>query len=157
MKRYNYKAKDKATGKIVSGNVQAESERAAGKILIDQGYTPQKISEEVNDGIFSKLQNRITSKQRIVFTRQFATLIGAGLPLSTSLRMMAEQTEEKPMKALIEDVLAQVEGGKTLHDAFARYPEVFNRVYLALIAAGEASGTLDEALKRLADQQERTD
>lgn len=155
MKRYNYKAKDKATGKIVSGNVQAESERAAGKILIDQGYTPQKISEEVNDGIFSKLQNRITSKQRIVFTRQFATLIGAGLPLSTSLRMMAEQTEEKPMKALIEDVLAQVEGGKTLHDAFARYPEVFNRVYLALIAAGEASGTLDEALKRLADQQEK--
>lgn len=155
MKRYNYKAKDKATGKIVSGSVQAESERAAGRILIDQGYTPQKITEEVADGLLNKLQNRITTKQRIVFTRQFATLIGAGLPLSTSLRMMAEQTEEKPMKALIEDVLAQVEGGKTLHDAFSKYPEVFNKVYLALIAAGEASGTLDDALKRLADQQEK--
>ncbi len=155
MKRYNYKAKEKATGKIVSGNVQAESERAAGRILIEQGYTPQKITEETSEGILGKLQNRITSKERIVFTRQFATLIGAGLPLSTSLRMMAEQTEDKPMKALIEDVLAQVEGGKTLHDAFSKYPEVFNKVYLALIAAGEASGTLDEALRRLADQQEK--
>ncbi len=155
MKRYSYKAKDKQTGKIVSGSVQAESERAAGRILVDQGYIPQKVTEEAVDGWVDKIRNRITSKQRIAFTRQFATLIGAGLPLSTSLRMLAEQTEEKPMKAMIEDVLAQVEGGKTLHDAFAKYPEVFNKVYLALIAAGEASGTLDEALRRLADQQEK--
>lgn len=155
MKRYSYKVKDKQTGKILSGSVQAESERAAGKILVEQGYVPQKLTEETTDGWIDKLRNRITSKQRIAFTRQFATLIGAGLPLSASLRMLAEQTEEKPVKAMIEDILAQVEGGKTLHDAFSKYPEVFNKVYLALIAAGEASGTLDEALKRLADQQEK--
>ncbi len=155
MKRYTYKAKDKNTGKIVSGSVQAENERTAGRILVDQGYVPQKITEETSNGVFDKLKNRITSKQRIAFTRQFATLIGAGLPLSASLRMLAEQTEEKPVRAMVEDILAQVEGGKTLHDAFAKYPEVFNGVYLALIAAGEASGTLDEALKRLADQQEK--
>ena len=155
MKRYSYRAKDKQTGKIITGHVQADSERTAGRILVDQGYIPQKVAEENADGWLSKFQNKVTSKQRIAFTRQFATLIGAGLPLSQSLRMVADQTDDKPMKAVIEDVLAQVEGGKTLHDAFARHPEVFNRVYLSLIAAGEASGTLDVSLKRLADQQEK--
>lgn len=155
MRRYNYRAKDKKTGKIVSGSIQAENERAAGRILLEQGYIPQNVREETTDGFFAKLKNRISAKQRIIFTRQFATLIGAGLPLSASLRMVAEQTEDKPMRNLIEDVLAQVEGGKTLYQAFSRYPEVFNKVYLSLIAAGEASGTLDVSLMRLAAQQEK--
>lgn len=155
MKRYVYKAKDKKTGKIVSGSVQAENERAAGRILIDQGYVPQKINEENHDGLFSKFSNKVSSKQRIIFTRQFATLIGAGLPLSNSLRMVAEQTEDKATRVMIEDILAQVEGGRTLHDAMAKHPDTFNQLYLSLIAAGEASGTLDKSLKRLADQQEK--
>ncbi len=155
MKRYTYKAKDKASGKIVTGHVQADSEHAAGRILVDQGYVPQKVTEERADGFFAKFQNKVSTKQRIMFTRQFATLIGAGLPLSSSLRIVAEQTDDKPMKAVIEDILAQVEGGRTLHDAFAKHPDVFNNVYLSLIAAGEASGTLDISLKRLATQQEK--
>lgn len=155
MKRYNYKAKDKKTGRVVSGSVQAENERAAGRILLEQGYIPQKVSEERKDGWLAKFQNRVSSKQRIIFTRQFATLISAGLPLSAALRMVAEQTEDKPTKAMVEDILAQVEGGKTLHDAFSKYPQVFSKVYLSLIAAGEASGTLDVSLQRLAEQQEK--
>ena len=155
MKRYTYKAKDKKTGKVFSGTVQAESENAAGRILIDQGYVPQRIRLEDTSGFFSRMQNRVTSKQRIIFTRQFATLIGAGLPLSAALRMVAEQTEDKPTKAMVEDILAQVEGGKTLHEAFGKHPDVFNQLYLSLIAAGEASGTLDVSLRRLADQQEK--
>ena len=155
MKRFTYKAKDTKTGKIVSGDIQAENEYTAGRLLISQGLAPQKVKEEKRGGIFSKFTDRVSSKQRIIFTRQFATLIGAGLPLSDSLRMVAEQTEDKPTKAMIEDVLAQVEGGKTLHEAFAKYPDVFNRLYLSLVEAGEASGTLDQSLKRLADQQEK--
>ena len=155
MKRYNYRAKDKRTGRVVSGSVQAENERAAGRILLEQGYIPQKVAEERKDGWLAKLSNRVSGKQRIVFTRQFATLIGAGLPLSMALRMVSEQTEDKPTKTMVEDVLAQVEGGKTLHEAFSKYPEVFNKVYLSLIAAGEASGTLDVSLQRLAEQQEK--
>lgn len=155
MRRYTYKAKDKKTGRIVSGSVQAENERAAGRILIDQGYIPQRVREENNDGFLSKFSNRVSAKQRIIFTRQFATLIGAGLPLSASLRMVAEQTEDKPTRAMVEEILAQVEGGKTLHQAFSKYPDVFNKVYLSLIEAGEASGTLDVSLERLATQQEK--
>jgi len=155
MRKYEYKAKDKGTGKIVTGTVQAENENSAGKVLVDQGYVPIKIAIKEEGGWFSRLTNRVSSKQRIIFTRQFATLIGAGIPLANSLRMVAEQTEDKPTRDMVEDILAQVESGKTLYQAFSRYPEVFNKVYLALIAAGEASGTLDISLKRLADQQEK--
>lgn len=154
MKRYNYRARDKKTGRMVSGSVQADSEQAAGRILIDQGYVPQRVVVE-GEGMFAKFQNKVTGKERISFTRQFATLIAAGLPLSTSLHMIAEQSENKATKTLIEELVAQVESGKSLHDAMAKHPDVFNKVYLSLIAAGEASGTLDVSLRRLADQQEK--
>ena len=153
MKRFNYKAKDKSTGKILKGNIQAENEQIAGRLLIEQGFIPQSVVED-GTGLFGG-KTRVTGKDRIMFTRQLSTLIGAGLPLATSLRTVAEQTEGKGMKGIVEEILAKVESGKTLHDAFAEYPEVFNGVYLALIKAGETSGTLDLALKRLADQEEK--
>ena len=155
MKRFTYKAKETKTGRIVTGDIQAESEYAAGRLLISQGLSPQKMREEKKGGLLSRFTEKVSAKQRIIFTRQFATLIGAGLPLSDSLQMVAEQTQDKPTKAMIEDILAQVEGGKTLYEAFSKYPDVFNRLYLSLVAAGEASGTLDQSLKRLADQQEK--
>ncbi len=155
MKRFNYKAKDSKTGKIVKGSVQAESERAAGKLLLDQGYMPEKIIDENADGFLSKAKSKVPSKDRIIFTRQFATLIGAGLPLSNSLQTVLEQTASKPMKAVIEDLLASVEAGKSLSDACKKHPDVFNNVYQSLVAAGEMSGTLDVALERLANQQEK--
>lgn len=153
MKRFNYKAKEKETGKLIKGNIQAENEQTAGRLLIEQGYVPQSVVEE-GAGLFGFL-NRVTTKDRITFTRQLATLIGAGLPLATSLRTVAEQTQTKVMKNIVEEILANVESGKTLYDSFSQYPDTFNGVYLALIKAGETSGTLDLALKRLADQEEK--
>ena len=90
-----------------------------------------------------------------MFTRQFATLIGAGLPLAQGLRTVSEQTENKKMRAVIDDILASIESGSSLYDAFAKHPEVFDKVYLALVSAGEISGTLDESLRRIAAQQEK--
>ena len=153
MKRFNYKAKERDTGKIVKGSIQAENEQTAGHLLIDQGYIPDTITEEGNGLLNSK--GHVTTKDRIMFTRQLATLIGAGLPLASSLRTVTEQTQGKAMKAIVEEILARVEAGKTLYDAFSEHKEVFNGVYLALIKAGETSGTLDLALKRLADQEEK--
>lgn len=153
MLRFKYRAKDRKTGKTVSGTVQAENEQAAGKILVDQGYVPQKVTAE-GGGIFAK-PDKMTTKQRIVFTRQLATLVGAGLPLSNSLHMITDQTEDNATRVVVEEISAQIEAGKTLHDAFAKFPEIFNKVYLSLIAAGEASGTLDVSLRRLAEQQEK--
>ncbi len=153
MKRFNYKAKEKETGKIIKGNIQAENEQTAGRLLIEQGYIPQSVIEE-GTGLFGG-KSHVTTKDRITFTRQLATLIGAGLPLATSLRTVSEQTQAKAMKSIVEEILANVESGKTLYDAFSQYPDTFNGVYLALIKAGETSGTLDLALKRLADQEEK--
>ncbi len=153
MRRFNYKAKEKSTGKVVKGIISAETEQIAGHLLLDQGYIPQSLTEE-GQGLFGS-QGRVTAKDRVMFTRQLSTLIGAGLPLATSLRTVAEQTEAKAMKSIVEEILIHVESGKPLHEAFAGYPDVFNGVYLALIQAGETSGTLDLALKRLADQEEK--
>ena len=153
MKRFDYKAKEKDSGKMVKGSIQAETEQVAGHLLIEQGYIPESIIEE-GSGLFGK-KSRVTTKDRITFTRQLATLIGAGLPLATSLRTVAEQTQSKGMKAVVEEILTSVESGKSLHEAFAQHSDIFNGVYLALIQAGETSGTLDLALKRLADQEEK--
>lgn len=153
MKRFNYRAKEKETGKSVKGSIQAENEQTAGRLLIEQGYIPESVVEE-GAGLFG-LKGRVTAKDRIMFTRQLATLIGAGLPLATSLRTVSEQTQSKSMKVIVEEILTNVESGKTLYDSFAQYPDIFNGVYLALIKAGETSGTLDMALKRLADQEEK--
>jgi type IV pilus assembly protein PilC len=154
MRSYNYKAKEKATGKTMKGVIQADTEQAAGRLLVEQGFIPQSVTEE-GKGLFGDAKDRVTSKDRITFTRQMATLIGAGLPLATSLRTTAEQTQGKAMKTIIEAILGNVESGHTLYDSFAKYPDVFNGVYLALIRAGETSGTLDLALRRLADQEEK--
>lgn len=157
MKRFNYKAREKSTGKIIKGSIQADNERTAGKLLVEKGYIPESIVDEEAGNIFSKFTNKVKSKDRIVFTRQFATLIGAGLPLAASLRTVAEQTQSKPMRGVIEEMLAGVESGKSLHEMVEKRPDVFNNVYKSLIAAGEMSGTLDMALKRLADQEEKNE
>lgn len=153
MKRFKYKAKEKSTGKIVKGSIQAEDEHTAGRLLTEQDYIPITVTEE-GKGLFDR-QGHVTTKDRIMFTRQLSTLIGAGLPLATSLRTVIEQTQSKPMKQVGEEILTSVESGKSLYDSFAIHPEIFNGVYLALIQAGEASGTLDMALRRLADQEEK--
>ena len=153
MKRFKYKARDKETGKIVKGNIQAETERIAGKLLLDQGYIPQSVVEE-GGGILGG-KNRVTAKDRITFTRQLATLLGAGLPLATSLRTVIDQTQGRGMRTVAEEVLTDVESGKSLYDAFLKHSDVFNGVFLALIQAGETSGSLDKALQRLADQEEK--
>lgn len=156
MKKFNYQAKDTSTNKVVKATVQADSEGAAAKLLIAQGFMPLDIQEINEDGsFFGRLTNRITTKDKVVFTRQLATLIGAGLPLSQSLHTVLEQTENKRLQGVIEDIVASVEGGKSLSESFSKHPEVFDKVFLALIAAGEVSGTLDESLIRIAAQQEK--
>ncbi len=156
MRKYHYEAKDSSNNKVVKSIVQAESEHAAAKLLIEQGYMPLDIkSAEDADGLLGKLTNRITTKDKIIFLRQLSTLIGAGLPLAQSLRTVIEQTQSKKLQEVIQDILAEVEGGRSLSKAFGKYPDVFDTVIVALVTAGEASGTLDEALRRVATQKEK--
>lgn len=156
MLTFDYTARDTTTNKIIKSTVQAESERSAAKLLMAQGIVPLEVVEQTKkSGLLSKYTNRVGAKDRIIFTRQFATLINAGLPLAQSLRTLADQTQNKKLVSIINDITSAVEGGSTLSDAFSKHPEVFNDVYIALIAAGEVSGTLDEAMERIANQQEK--
>lgn len=155
MLNFTYKARDLASNKIISSTVQAESEAEAGKLLMGRNLIPLSIIPEgEKSGLLEKFTNRISTKDRVVFTRQLATLISAGLPLTQSLHTVQEQTANKKLKAVVQNIISSVEAGSTLANAFQK-EEIFNELFIALIAAGEVSGTLDKALERIANQQEK--
>lgn len=156
MRKFNYEARDSTNNKIVKAVVQAETEHEAAKLLVAQGFTPLNIKEvSGGENAWARLTSRITTKDKVVFTRQLSTLIAAGLPLAQSLRTLVEQTPNRRLRGVIQELIVAIEGGHSLHDSFAKYPGVFDKLFLALVAAGEASGTLDEALQRIANQQEK--
>lgn len=156
MLTYHYTARDPKTGQRVKADVQADNEQAAAKLIHNEGLVPIEIvlggtpSENLLDRF-----NKVKTKDKVLFSRQLATLINAGLPLVQSLRNVAEQTSNKKFKIVINQVIADVEGGSALSVALAKHPKVFNQIYVSMVAAGETSGTLDQALERLAIQQEK--
>lgn len=156
MLKFAYTARDQATNKIVKSSIQAESQSAAAKLMMSHNLMPLEITAEgESTGIAGFFKNRSSTKDRVIFTRQLATLINAGLPLTQSLHTVQAQTKNKHLQSIAQDIIARVEGGSALADAFARHPKEFNELFIALVAAGEVSGTLDSALERVADQQEK--
>jgi type IV pilus assembly protein PilC len=156
MLTYHYTARNAQTGEKISATVQAENEQAAAKLIKQEGLAPIEVKLEGTGGLnLGRLTKRVKTKDRILFSRQLATLINAGLPLVQSLRSVAAQTTNKAFKAIINELISDIEGGSAFSAALGRHPEVFNQVFVSLIEAGEASGTLDKALERLALQQEK--
>lgn len=156
MLTYRYTAKDSASGQKVRSIVQAESEQAAAKLIRQRGLSPIEIKLDRGSQVgVGKYINRIKSKDKVLFSRQLSTLINAGLPLVQSLRSVANQTTSKPFKVIISQVISDVEAGSSLSAALAKHPETFNEIFISLVAAGEVSGTLDKALLRVANQQEK--
>lgn len=156
MLSYQYTARNPATGQQVKAIVEADSEAAAAKLISGQGLVPIEIKVgAVDSSLLGKFNNRVSAKDRVLFSRQLSTLINAGLPLLQALRSVNSQTVSKPLKVILSQIIGAVEGGSTLSAAMAKHPRVFNQVFISLIAAGETSGTLDAALDRLAIQQEK--
>ena len=155
MLNFTYEAKNAKTGKKVKAHVQADNEQAAAKLIQAQGMTPISIKADRGEGGNFSFLHRIRTKDKVLFSRQLSTLINAGLPLVQSLRQVSMQTTNKTFQAVINQVITDIEGGKSFSDALAKHPTVFNKVFVNLVAAGEASGTLDKGLERLANQQEK--
>lgn len=157
MLTFKYTARDGKTGEKIKSEVQAESKQAAAKLIKQEGLSPLDINlkDDSSGSIIGKFTNKVKAKDRILFARQLSTLINAGLPLVQSLRSVLDQTQSKPLKVIISQVISDVEAGSTLSDSLGKYPNVFNQVFVNLIAAGETSGTLDGALDRIAFQQEK--
>lgn len=156
MLTYEFTARDSSTGDKIKSEVQADNEVAAAKLIRDRGLAPLDIQVKGSgtSGL-KRFTNRINVKQKVLFSRQLSTLINAGLPLVQSLRNVAAQTQSKPLKMIVNQVITDVEGGAAFSIALGRHPEAFNQVFISMIAAGETSGTLDKSLERLADQQEK--
>jgi len=155
MLNFSYVARDTKTGEKIEAQVEAENEAAAARLLTERGLAPLEIKLIKDPGAGNSVLNRIPTKQRVIFSRQLSTLVNAGLPLVQSLNTVRGQTPNKTLKFVISKIVSDVEAGSSLSDAMGRHPKVFDQVYTSLVAAGEASGTLDVSLTRLADQEEK--
>ncbi|MBX4205949.1 type II secretion system F family protein [Candidatus Microgenomates bacterium] len=155
MKNFNYKAKDK-TGKLIKGLVEAPDAQAAAKLVRAKGYLVLNITPARDSigSLLNKIKNRVTSSDITTFTRQFSTMINAGLPVTEALSILRSQSKTS-MQAIVNQILADVEGGESLSTSLARYEKIFSTTYIALVKAGEAGGVLDNVLNRLADNMEK--
>ena len=140
-------------GTVVSGELPANSVQEVETHLRKQRIIPQKISKKAPP-LFSS-GGSVTEKDIVIFTRQFATMIGAGLALIQALEILSKQTENKFFAKIINEVKEDVEGGSTFADALRKHPRVFPDLYTNMVAAGEAGGILDTILVRLATYIEK--
>ena len=153
---FTYKVKDKQA-KVLSGNLEAESQSAVAQKLRSMGYTIISIAEKTEaptvEELFQRFQmfQRVKSKDLAVFSRQFATMINAGLPITRCLSILAEQTTNSFLAKVITDVQKDVEAGQALSTAMAKHPKAFSTMFVSMVRAGEASGVLDQILLRIAD------
>lgn len=162
MGTYAYTARDK-TGIIKKGSVTGNDRQTAAASLMEKGLTPILLKEEgiatassgLNFDLSKLLKGKIKLEEKVVFSRQFATMINAGVPIVQALSILGEQTPSKAMKSVISDLAKKVEGGSTLGTAMAEHPNVFSPVYINMVKAGETGGILDQVLERLATQQEK--
>ncbi len=141
------------------GVVVAHNEEAVVAQLRAQSIAPSRIRAKSKDltDMFPFLKGGVTAKEIVIFTRQFSTMIDAGLPLVQCLDILATQQEQKLFKGILTAVKAEVEAGSTFADALARHPKVFDRLYTSLVAAGEVGGILDTILSRLATYMEKAE
>lgn len=146
-------------GKILKGELEAADERIAQLQLKRRNLTIKKIKVKPKD-LFANVaffQPKITAKDVVIFTRQFSTMIDAGLPLVQGLTILAEQTENKTFQKVLKRVTKDVEGGSSLAEALKKHPKVFDGLYVNLVAAGEIGGILDTILQRLAAYIEKAE
>jgi len=159
MPNYSYKARD-ADGKAVTGTMDSASEEKLADKLRDMGYMPTQIKEakaELDLNKFGERFKRIKPEDLIMFSVQLANMIDAGLTLIKSLDIIAKQIENKKLRDIVGEVKREVEGGSSFSDALGKYPKVFSKLFIDMVAAGEASGKLNSVLNRLAlyaEQQE---
>jgi type IV pilus assembly protein PilC len=154
---FTYTARS-ATGDIMSGEREGKSRDEVVGFLRTQRLTPVKIEEKAKkEGGGLSFGTGIQTRDIVIFTRQFATMINSGLPLVQSLDILAKQSENKALQKVIGQVLYDVESGQTLADAMRGHPKVFTDLYVNMVAAGEAGGILDTILLRLAVFLEKAD
>ena len=156
MPTFSYSARETATGREIRNLVDAASEQAAIAALLNRNLLVLSIQERI--GKKGKTRGgKVKLADLVVFTRQLATMVDAGIAIVQSLQALADQTPNKVMRDVIRDVCTRVESGESFSEALQKHPKAFNRLYVAMVSAGEKGGLLAEILARLATYLETTD
>lgn len=155
MPSFAYVARETGTGREIRSSLEAATEQAAIAALLNRNLLVVSIQEKVaKKG--RTAGGSVPLADLVMFTRQLATMIDAGLAMVQSLQALADQTQNKAMRDVIKDICARVEGGDSFSEALQKHPKVFNRLFIAMVGAGEKGGLLAEILARLAVYLENT-
>lgn len=157
MANYTYVVVD-SSGKERRGSLDADSRNRAAALLKKEGQILVSLNEA---GVLSKnlefsfLQRKPSARDLAVFCRQFVSIVSAGVQVTSALEMLAEQTDNKMLAAAVEGCRLSIQAGSSLSEAMRDYPKVFSDLFVTMVAAGEASGSLDVSFERMADQFEK--
>jgi len=155
MASFVYVARETGSGREIRSSVEATTEQAAIAALLNRNLLVVSIQEKIGKkGRTSG--GRVALADLVIFTRQLATMIDAGLAMVQSLQALAEQTTNKVMRDIIKDICTRVEGGDSFSEALQKHPKAFSRLYVSMVGAGEKGGLLAEILARLATYLENT-
>src|SRR5947209_19196263 len=153
MASFAYVARETGSGREIRSSVDANTEQASIAACLNRNLLVVSIQEKI--GKKGKTAGgRVALADLVIFTRQLATMIDAGLAMVQSLQALAEQTTNKVMRDVIKDVCARVESGDSFSEALQKHPKAFSRLYVCMVAAGEKGGLVAEILERLAVYQE---
>jgi len=156
---FAFRAMDVA-GAATAGELEADSKAQVTEQLRQRGLIVLDVSEKSEpfaiEDVFKRWQS-VDVRELAVFSRQFATLVASGMPMLRTLHTLEEQTQDDKIKEAVASVRADVEAGSTLEQAMERHPEVFDRLYRAMVRSGEQSGRLEDSLDRVAYQVEKAD
>ncbi len=159
MQIFSYQAVNES-GVTISGTIEAESQDAATTLLVSNGLIPSKVKPKTFEGQLSwftpllKLVRQVKTPELILFTKQFRTMVRAGIPMMSLLKTIESQTENAALKQVIVGMSHDVSQGSSLYEAFHKHPDIFSSLYCSMVRAGEASGALSEVLERLIDMME---
>ena len=155
---FEYTARNASTGQILKGTLDVPTRDEVLKHIKQQKMIVVNVREQPKQLSFAFLKRKgIRTRDIVIFTRQFATMINSGLALVQSLDILARQTENPALAEVTKQVVFDVESGHTLADAFSKHPRAFTELYVNMVAAGEAGGILDTILLRLATFLEKSD
>ncbi|MBU4216285.1 type II secretion system F family protein [Candidatus Parcubacteria bacterium] len=156
MPNFKYKGVN-SHGQVVNGLVEAVDSQMANKSLANNGIDVFFLREKKGIQLLFNLSflSGVTTKEVVIFIRQFSVLISASVTLSDALQLLAAQTEGKTLKKVISEIAGNVEGGMRLSDAFEKHATVFSKFFINVVRSGETSGKLDEVLNYLADELEK--
>src|SRR3979411_395773 len=155
MPSFSYVARETGSGREIRSSLDAHTEQAAIAALLNRNLLVVSIQEKIGKK-GKPAGGKVALHDLVVFTRQLATMVDAGLAMVQSLQALAEQTINKVMRDVIRDVCTRVEGGDSFSEALGKHPKTFNRLYVCMVAAGEKGGLLAEILARLATYLENT-